>query len=276
MTPADRKGDSRRKAARRAAREAAAKRRRRRILLAGGVVVLLVAVIAGLAAFGGDDETEVATSDRPDAAGESEDEPDAVDADADAEPFVYGTAACPPADKPAQRPTAFPGAPKQCIPGGVDHAAEVVTSEGTFVIDLFEDGAPGTVNNFIVLARYGWFDGDDFHRVVPGFVIQAGDPVGDPPGTGGPGYTIPDELTATDGYPEGAVAMAKTAEPDSAGSQWFVCIDCSSLPPEYSVFGQVVEGMDVVQRINELGQPDQTPSRPVTITRVEIIEGEPG
>ena len=186
--------------------------------------------------------------------------------------FRYGTGACPPAEKPAQRPTSFTDAPQRCLEDGVDYSAEVVTSEGAFVIDLHEDRAPGTVNNFVVLARSGWFDGDDFHRVVPGFVNQAGDPVGDPPGTGGPGYTIPDELGGTDGYPEGAVAMAKTPAPDSAGSQWFVCVDCSTLPLEYSVFGQVTEGLDVVRAINALGQADQAPSRPVAITSVEIRE----
>ena len=190
-----------------------------------------------------------------------------------AEGFAYGTGECPREEKPQQRPTSFPDAPQRCIEDGVDYRAEVVTSEGAFTFDLLEADAPGTVNNFVVLARSGWFDGDDFHRVVAGFVNQAGDPVGDPPGTGGPGYTIPDELEGTTGYPEGAVAMAKTPAPDSAGSQWFVCVDCSSLPLDYSVFGQVTEGMDVVRRINDLGQPDQTPSRPVAITSVEIVEG---
>lgn len=252
----------RRPAARRKAEEAAARRRRNRMLVALGVVLLLVAVAAGAALLGGDDETDVASDDE---AAEPQDGADGGD-------FEYGSGACPPEEKPAQRPTSFPAAPQRCIEDGVDYTAEVVTSEGAFVIDLFEDEAPGTVNNFVVLARHGWFDGDDFHRIVPGFVIQAGDPVGEPPGTGGPGYTIPDELGATDGYPEGAVAMAKTQLPDSGGSQWFVCADCSSLPPDYSLFGQVVEGMDVVTRINGLGQQDQTPSRPVTITAVNIRE----
>lgn len=265
MSPAAKKGGSqgsRQPAAKRAAREAA-QRRRRRMLATAGAIVLVVGLIGALAFVGAgdDDGSEVATDDSPET---SEPAPSGE--------FTYGSGPCPPAEKPAQRPTSFADAPQKCTEDGVDYSAEVVTSEGAFVIDLLEEGAPGTVNNFVVLARHGWFDGDDFHRVVPGFVIQAGDPVGDPPGTGGPGYTIPDELDITDGYPEGAVAMAKTSAPDSAGSQWFVCTDCSVLPPEYSLFGQVVEGMDVVKRINDLGQPDQTPSRPVAITSVEIRE----
>jgi cyclophilin family peptidyl-prolyl cis-trans isomerase len=264
-----------RKAAREAAKREAARRRRNRMLAVGGVVLVALLAVVLLAGRGGDDTTDVASRFGEDGDDGGAEEPaDAGDrpAGGDGRAFAYGTGACPPEERPAQRPTGFPDAPQRCLGDGVDYSAEIVTSEGTFVIDLFEEGAPGTVNNFVVLARSGWFDGDDFHRIVPGFVIQAGDPVGDPPGTGGPGYTIPDELDVTDGYPEGAVAMAKTAAPDSAGSQWFVCIDCSSLPPEYSLFGQVVEGIEIVRRINELGQADQTPSRPVAITRVEIVE----
>ena len=225
-------------------------------------VVLLV--LGGLLAACGDDEPTETTADAPeDTSSSSEDGG-----------FPYGTGECPPEEKPAQRPTSFADAPQECIEDGVDYSAEVVTSEGTFVVDLLEDEAPGTVNNFVVLARSGWYDGDDFHRVVPGFVNQAGDPVGDPPGTGGPGYTFPDELPASVAdYVEGAVAMANSG-PATNGSQWFVCVDCSGLPgADYSLFGRVTEGMDVVLRINELGQPDQTPSRPIAITSIEIREG---
>lgn len=221
-----------------------------------------VVLAFGLLAACGDDEPEETAAETPSAEPES-----------GSEGFPYGQGECPPEEKPSQRPTSFGDAPRRCIEDEVDYSAEVVTSEGAFVIDLLEDEAPGTVNNFVVLARSGWYDGDDFHRVVAGFVNQAGDPVGDPPGTGGPGYTFPDELPATVGdYVEGAVAMANSG-PATNGSQWFVCVDCSGLPgPDYSLFGQVTEGMDVVLRINELGQPDQSPSRPVAITSIEIRE----
>jgi cyclophilin family peptidyl-prolyl cis-trans isomerase len=178
-----------------------------------------------------------------------------------------GTGECPPAEKPEEAPTSFDAAPADCLEDGVDYGAVVTTSEGSFTIDLLEDDAPITVNNFVALARWGWFDGDDFHRIVPGFVNQAGDPVGNPPGTGGPGYEIPDELpAAVSDYPPGAVAMANRG-PDTGGSQWFVCVDCSQLPtPGYSLFGQVTEGQDVVEAINT------KPSGGVRIEAVEITE----
>ena len=147
-------------------------------------LALVLAVGLAVAGCGDDEGTETAATTAP------------APAPAD-EGFAYGTGECPPEEKPQQRPTSFPDAPQRCIEDGVDYRAEVVTSEGAFTFDLLEDDAPGTVNNFVVLARSGWFDGDDFHRVVAGFVNQAGDPVGDPPGTGGPGYTIPDELEGT-------------------------------------------------------------------------------
>ena len=211
----------------------------------------------GLLAACGDDEPTETVADAPE---ESEPGSDG---------FPYGTGECPPEEKPEQRPTSFGAAPKRCIEEGVDYSAEVVTSEGAFVVDLLEDEAPGTVNNFVVLARSGWYDGDDFHRVVPGFVNQAGDPVGDPPGTGGPGYTFPDELPGSVAeYAEGAVAMANSG-PATNGSQWFVCVDCSGLPaPAYSIFGRVTECQEVVEAINATGA-----SRPFTVESVEISEG---
>jgi cyclophilin family peptidyl-prolyl cis-trans isomerase len=185
---------------------------------------------------------------------------------------TYGSAPCPPAQPPAQTPRSFAGAPKRCIDAGVDYAADVATTEGTFTVDLLEREAPVTVNNFVVLARWGWFDGDDFHRVVPGFVIQAGDRFGQPPGSGGPGYSIPDELpTTADPYAAGAVAMANRG-PSTGGSQWFVCVTCRGLKSNYALFGRVTAGMEVVQRIAALGTGDGPPSKPVGITKVTISE----
>jgi cyclophilin family peptidyl-prolyl cis-trans isomerase len=187
--------------------------------------------------------------------------------------FTYGSGACPPSEKPATVPESFSDAPRDCTDDSVDYGAVVETSEGSFTIDLLEGAAPGTVNSFVVLARWGWFDGVQFHRVVPGFVNQTGDRTGNPPGTGGPGYLIADELPdSLDEYVPGAVAMANSG-PDTNGSQWFTCVDCSVLPsPNYSLFGQVVDGMDVVQAINALGQGDGPPSKEVTITSVTITE----
>jgi cyclophilin family peptidyl-prolyl cis-trans isomerase len=108
------------------------------------------------------------------------------------------------------------------------------------------DEAPKTVSNFVYLASLGYFDGLTFHRVVPGFVVQGGDPSGN--GTGGPGYKFEDEPVTLD-YKEGTVAMANSG-PDTNGSQFFICLeDQPTLPKSYTIFGQVTEGMDVVKKI---------------------------
>jgi cyclophilin family peptidyl-prolyl cis-trans isomerase len=186
--------------------------------------------------------------------------------------FIYGEAPCPPSTPPEETPRSF-AAPRKCIEDGVDYGAVLHTTEGDITVDLLEDRAPGTVDNFVVLARWGWFDGDDFHRVVPGYVAQAGDPFGRPPGTGGPGYEIPDELPASVGdYLPGAVAMANHG-PDTGGSQFFLCTDCSRLPaPDYSLFGQIRAGMDVLAQIDALGAGDGPPRKPVSIRSVTITE----
>ena len=120
----------------------------------------------------------------------------------------------------------------------------VTTNRGTIVMDLDPQLAPATVNNFVGLARQGYYDGLTFHRVVPDFVIQGGCPEGT--GRGGPGYRFDDELPPKGEYTLGAVAMANSG-PHTNGSQFFVCIsDCrDKLAPSYSLFGYVVEGMDV-------------------------------
>ena len=167
------------------------------------------------------------------------------------------------------------GAPAP-IEDGTDYGATMETSEGTITIDLDEAEAPGTVNNFVVLAKYGWFNGDDFHRVVPGFVAQGGDPVGSPQGTGGPGYTIPDELP-TGAYAKGDVAMANTGSPHTGGSQFFLCdTGCSTLPPQYSLFGKVTSGMDVVKKIEaspttSRGPMGDVPQKPIVIESATVV-----
>ncbi|MEM7334936.1 MAG: peptidylprolyl isomerase [Chloroflexota bacterium] len=121
-------------------------------------------------------------------------------------------------------------------------------SGDVFTIELFPESAPITVNNFVFLAQEGWFDGISFHRVLPGFVAQTGDPTGS--GIGGPGYFIPNELDASLSHGQaGMVAMANSG-PDRNGSQWYVTLgDVSQLDGAYTIFGQVSEGLDVVQGI---------------------------
>lgn len=127
------------------------------------------------------------------------------------------------------------------------YRATITTDRGTIVAELDPRLASRSVNNFVGLARQGFYDGLTFHRVVPEFVIQGGDPKGD--GTGGPGYKFGDEPVQAE-YHLGAVAMAN-AGPDTNGSQFFVCIDdCTrKLSKDYNLFGYVVEGIDVAQAV---------------------------
>lgn len=125
--------------------------------------------------------------------------------------------------------------------------AVIEMDAGKIVIELYPTDAPGTVANFVKLAKQGFYDGLAFHRVVPGFVVQGGDPKGD--GSGGPGYTITDEVNARK-HLTGTVAMARTPAPNSAGSQFYITLAPQSfLDGNYTVFGQVVDGMDLVMKI---------------------------
>ena len=125
--------------------------------------------------------------------------------------------------------------------------ARIQTDKGNIEFEFFPQDAPGTVRNFIKLASEGFYDGLKFHRVVPRFVIQGGCPKGD--GTGGPGYTIKAEFNQRK-HLEGTVAMARSTDPDSAGSQFYICLEPQPfLDGNYTVFGQVTEGMDVVKAI---------------------------
>ena len=118
---------------------------------------------------------------------------------------------------------------------------------GTITIELYEKDAPATVENFVKLAKRGFYDGLTFHRVEPGFVVQGGDPKGD--GFGGPGYQIKGEFNSRK-HVTGTVAMARSASPDSAGSQFYITLAPQPfLDNKYSVFGQVLEGMDIVMKI---------------------------
>jgi peptidyl-prolyl cis-trans isomerase B (cyclophilin B) len=138
-------------------------------------------------------------------------------------------------------------APEMAIDTAKTYSATMVTSKGTIELSLDAKSAPITVNNFVFLAREKFYDGLTFHRVEKGFVIQGGDPSGD--GSGGPGYTIPDEASALR-HVDGALAMAKTAAPDSAGSQFYITLGAqTSLDERYTVFGGVTEGKDVPDKI---------------------------
>jgi peptidyl-prolyl cis-trans isomerase B (cyclophilin B) len=145
----------------------------------------------------------------------------------------------------SKAPKKAPSATDKDLPEG-NHVL-IETDLGSIKIELLPDVAPNTVANFKVLASNGYYDGIIFHRVIPGFMAQAGDPTGT--GTSGPGYKINAEFNETK-HVRGTVAMARTADPDSAGSQFYICFGPQPhLDRQYTVFGQVVEGMEVVDQV---------------------------
>jgi peptidyl-prolyl cis-trans isomerase B (cyclophilin B) len=151
------------------------------------------------------------------------------------------------------------------------YEATLHTSEGDITIELYPADAPMTVNNFLFLAGDGFYDDVIFHRTIPGFMIQGGDPTGT--GTGGPGYKFRDEFHARTSYPRGTVAMAN-AGPNTNGSQFFIVHADAGLPNAYTIFGEVTDGMDVVDAIaaKPTGAQDR-PHDPVSIESVTISEG---
>jgi cyclophilin family peptidyl-prolyl cis-trans isomerase len=150
----------------------------------------------------------------------------------------------------------------------------VETSCGNFEITLDQKSAPNTAASLVSLARAGFYDGTTFHRVVPGFVIQGGDPTGE--GGGGPGYTTKDPPPNDAKYTRGVVAMAKTQvePPGTAGSQFFVVTgEDIGLPPDYAIVGEVTKGYDAVGRIEALGDVStEQPSQTVLVERVSVRE----
>jgi cyclophilin family peptidyl-prolyl cis-trans isomerase len=180
---------------------------------------------------------------------------------------------CPAIDGSSPKQQQFDGPPPMCIDPAKRYSAEMVTSKGTLNIALDPNAAPATVNNFVFLARYHYFDDVVFHRIIPGFVLQGGDPTGT--GRGGPGYRFADELPPPGRYELGSLAMAN-AGPDTNGSQFFVISGPSGirLPPQYSLFGKVVKGLDVVSTIDALGTQSGTPKETVTIESVTITEAD--
>jgi cyclophilin family peptidyl-prolyl cis-trans isomerase len=163
-------------------------------------------------------------------------------------------------------------APKQTVKKGEEVSALIETSCGDFTIALDSTRAPKTVNSFVFLSEEGFYDGLSFHRIVPGFVIQGGDPLGN--GTGGPGYSVDEKPPANLAYTKGIVAMAKSSAepPGRSGSQFYVVTGADAgLPPEYALVGKVSDGMDVVERIGKLGTASEKPKQTVLIEH-SVIE----
>lgn len=152
--------------------------------------------------------------------------------------------------------------------------AKIVTTKGEVTVELWNDVAPKHVENFLNLARDGFYDGLSFHRIIPKFVIQGGCPKGD--GTGGPGWTVGAEFNDREHVP-GTLSMARSSDPDSAGSQFFICLTreyCQHLDGQYTGFGQVTEGLDVVEQLGDV-QTDSNdrPVEELLIEKIEPLEG---
>lgn len=179
---------------------------------------------------------------------------------------------CPAVDGSSERQTSFDGEFPMCIDLSKSYTAEMVTSMGTMVIALDSAAAPKTVNNFVCLARYKYYDGLIFHRIIQGFMCQGGCPQGS--GTGSPGYRFADELPQPGRYEIGSLAMAN-AGPNTNGSQFFIVSGPSGtgLPPSYSLFGKVVKGLDIVDALEKVptGASDR-PNTDVVIESVTITE----
>ena len=171
-------------------------------------------------------------------------------------------------------PTQYSAPPAMRIDPKKTYTGTIETNKGAIQVELYPQDAPQTVNNFVCLAEDGYYDGTPFHRIVKGFVIQGGDPTGT--GSGGPGYTFADEPVSKD-YERGILAMAN-AGPNTNGSQFFIVLEDlrGKLPKNYTIFGRVIDGLDVVDAIANTptvasrGTEKSTPTEPVTLEKLTI------
>jgi peptidyl-prolyl cis-trans isomerase B (cyclophilin B) len=146
------------------------------------------------------------------------------------------------------------------------------TSMGPITLELWPDVAPKHCQSFVHLTKTGFYDSLTFHRVIPGFVIQGGCPLGN--GTGGPGYRVPAEFSNKK-HEAGILSMARSNDPNSAGSQFFICLGrAAHLDNAYTVFGKVIDGMDVVRKIEAVDKKGSTPVQKVYMTKVSVLEPE--
>jgi peptidyl-prolyl cis-trans isomerase B (cyclophilin B) len=244
-----------------AERRAAERRRRRRQRVIAGVVAGAVALggigVAALAFLGGGQETP----DRPQAGPEKTPSPD--------RPVACGAEA--PRTAGEEKPM-FDNPPRMQIDPETRYTAVMDTSCGTIELELFADRTPVTVNNFVFLAREGFYEGLTFHRIIPDFVLQGGDPAGD--GSGGPGYQFEDEIVDDLKFNEPfLLAMANSGE-DTNGSQFFITTgEPSHLNGLHTIFGRVTKGKEAVRAIEAVGTSAGPPSETVHIERVRVEEG---
>jgi cyclophilin family peptidyl-prolyl cis-trans isomerase len=260
---------SEKRARQRAAREArlaaeAQSQKRRKQIRNGIIVVVIAAVIVGIVFLVSGNNNNVASQSNADKttttiAGKSADAKLQAQANA-----LAVKAGCPASTKTTVNTQKYASAPAMTIDTSKTYTATVMTTAGTFDIALDAKTAPISVNKFVFLADKGYYHCVIFHRVIPGFMDQTGDPTGT--GDGGPGYTIQDEnppkaANASEQYPLGSVAMANTGQPNSGGSQFFIVSgpQGESLPNSYALFGSVTSGMNVVDAINQQGSAAGVP-----------------
>lgn len=185
---------------------------------------------------------------------------------------ITGDTPCPKADGSEEKVVKFAKEPPMCIDVAKTYTATVETTKGTYKAALDAAKAPKTVNNFVVLARYHFYDATPCHRIIKAFMAQCGDPTGT--GGGGPGYTFQDELPKdAKEYLQGTLAMANSGS-NTNGSQFFTVFAEGRLQPLYSLFGKVTDGMDTVKALESVGGgSDGKSTEPVSITKVTITEG---
>jgi peptidyl-prolyl cis-trans isomerase B (cyclophilin B) len=233
------------------------------------LIALLLSVLALVLAACGDDDEDSGSGGSGDGAVESAPETAA------SEPPAAKAGGCREVDAPRPKPDGGAEKPSGRLDPGATYVVRLKTSCGGIAIRLDQKTSPKTAASFANLARTGFFDGTVFHRIVPGFVIQGGDPTGT--GTGGPGYSTRDTPPRDAAYLQGTVAMAKSPvePPGTAGSQFYiVTAPDAGLPPDYALLGEVVKGQAVVDAIGMLGDPASgqagTPLQPVVIERAVV------
>jgi cyclophilin family peptidyl-prolyl cis-trans isomerase len=244
---------------------------RRRIFVAAVIVAVIIGV-AGLVSIGQNDSDDVTTATTT---------PETTIPTSTTEVEPVAAPVCPPTDGSAPQLRKFSGPFEGCVSSTKDYLATVETDVGTFKVRLDPRKALKAVTNFVALARYHYFDDVTFHRVIPDFVVQGGDPTGT--GSGGPGYSFEDELPAATDYKEGSLAMANSG-PNTNGSQFFIITSAKGAEtlvkavggePKYTLFGQVEEGMDVVKKIEADGDASGTPKVVHKMVKVTVEEVEP-
>ena len=254
-----------------------AERRRKTLKTTGrvtGAIVVVIAAFFAIALLTDDGSDEGETADSVPATSVTPGDSEAPDTTVPAE-FQYGTGECAPADGSATKTDSFDDSFQLCIDPTKTYTAVVTTNFGEYTIELDPSAAPGTVNNFVNLARFKYFDDTVCHRAIPGFMVQCGDPTAT--GSGGPGYDFADELPEAGRYEIGSVAMAN-AGPNTNGSQFFVITGDQgvSLPPSYTLFGKVIDGLDTtVAALDAAGNPDDNgvpPLEEIRIISVVITE----